>query len=154
MAFKSGVSLDESLSFSGPQFPRLWSKEVKMMTSNLSCAFDTSYASSVVEWLSSRHQNGGGRHESTNILAGLPVDWNGRIRVKLASTKIKNRKGDMYLNWNFCGRKNFRLTWIKAPKWYIVSTPFLASFSSELCHIIVCKVYVWRQNSPRKHVNT
>ena len=48
-----------------------------MMTSKLSCLFDVCDISNVVVSPLSRHQNEGGRHESTNILLGLPVDLNG-----------------------------------------------------------------------------
>ena len=50
------------------------------------------------------------------MLSGLPVDLNGRIQVKLTSTKIKNKKPELYFNWNISGKEGFRHTWIKALK--------------------------------------
>ena len=112
----------------GHSRPRLSSKEVKMMTSTLSCGFDVCYVSNVVVWPSSRHQNEGGRYESTNVLSGLPVDLNGISWLTLASIKIKNKKREMYLNWNFCGKEDFRHTWINALYQYIVSSPLYSFF--------------------------
>ena len=94
----------------GHSLRRLSSKEVKMMISKVSCGFDICYVSSVVVWRWSRRQIGGGRLESTNVFPGLPVDLNDKSWLSLASRKIKNRKRDMYLNWNFCGKEDFRHT--------------------------------------------
>ena len=77
MGFKSRAALGKSFSFLGHSLPRLLNREVKMMTSKLSCLFDVCDISNVVVSPLSRHHNEGGRHESTNILLGLPVDLNG-----------------------------------------------------------------------------
>ena len=144
------MSPSPSLSHS---LPRLLSQEVEMMNLRSPVPL-TSVMFPMWLWSSGRHQNGGGRHESTNILSGLPVDLNGRSWVPLVSTKIKNRKREAYLNWNFCGREDFRHTWVKALKQCTVSSPFRASFSSELCHIIVSQFHLWGQSRSRKHVKT
>ena len=91
-----------------------WRLERLQTTSKLSYCFDVCCVSSVVVLPSCRHQNGGGRYESTNVLSGLPVDLNGMSWLTLASIKIKNKKREMYFNWNFCGKEDFRYTWIKA----------------------------------------
>ena len=61
------VVLDESFSFSGPQLPRLFSKEVKLMNSKICWGFEVCYVSSVVMSPSSSHQKGGSRCESTSV---------------------------------------------------------------------------------------
>ena len=82
----------------GHSLPRFSNKEVKMMTSKLSCGFDVCYVSSVVVRPLSRFQNGGDGCESINVLSQHLLTWilKGRIQLKLTLTKIKNRKGEMY----------------------------------------------------------
>ena len=52
---------------------------------------------------------------------------NGRTESALASTKIKNREGKMYLNWKVESIEDFRHSWFKALKAHIVSFPLYGS---------------------------
>lgn len=52
---------------------------------------------------------------------------NGRTESALASTKIKNREGKMYLNWKVESIEDFRHSWFKALKARIVSFPLYGS---------------------------
>ena len=120
----------------GHSLPRLFSQEVKMMTSKLSCGFDVCYVSNVVVWSSSRHQIGAGRLESTNVFSGLLEDLNGRSWLTLASIKIKTRSEKCIWTEIFVAR---RTSGILGSRHYnnTLSHPLCtASFSSELCQNI------------------
>lgn len=69
-------------------------------------------------------------------------EWNPDIMdLTLASPKIKNMEGEMYLNWKFQGTEDFRKSWIKALEGTLSHSLITASFSDEFtgyCIYISC----------------